>query len=132
MILVIAALIGVSAALLIPYSLSGDQMIYIAVGIIAALDTVFGGTRARLAGKFNIYVFMSGFFANSALAILLTYIGNKLGVNLSLAAIVAFGMRIFNNFSDIRHILLSKYMQKKSAGRRDDGSEISENVPQKE
>lgn len=127
MILVIAVLIGVVAALLVPYGLSSDQMIYIAVGIIAALDTVFGGTRARLAGKFNIYVFISGFFANSALAILLTYIGNKLGVNLSLAAVVVFGVRIFNNFSDIRHILLDRYMQK-----RNGGSEASGNAPQKE
>ena len=127
MILIIAVLIGVAAALLVPYGLSSDQMIYIAVGIIAALDTVFGGTRARLAGKFNIYVFISGFFANSALAILLTYIGNKLGVNLSLAAVVVFGVRIFNNFSDIRHILLDRYMQK-----RNSGSETSENAPQKE
>ena len=127
MILVIAVLIGIAAALLVPYGLSGDQMIYIAVGIIAALDTVFGGTRARLAGKFDIYVFISGFFANSALAILLTYIGNKLGVNLSLAAVVVFGVRIFNNFSDIRHILLDRYMQK-----RNGGSETSENAPQKE
>ena len=128
MILIIAVLIGVAAALLVPYGLSGDQMIYIAVGIIAALDTVFGGTRARLAGKFNIYVFISGFFANSALAILLTYIGNKLGVNLSLAAVVVFGVRIFNNFSDIRHILLDRYMQKRNGG----DSETSENAPQKE
>ena len=131
MILIIAVLIGVCAGLLVPYNLSGDMVVYVAVGIIAALDSVFGGCRARIEGQFKTYIFISGFFANAALAMLLTYIGSKLGVNLSLAAVVVFGVRIFNNFSDIRHILLEKYMQKKG-GAEVHGSENSEIPPQNE
>lgn len=131
MILIIAVLIGVIAGLLVPYNLSPDQVIYAAVGIIAALDSVFGGFRARLCGKFKIYIFVSGFFTNAVLAMLLTYIGNKLGVNLSLAAVVVFGVRIFNNASDIRHILLERYMQKKNK-KSDLNTETDENLTENE
>jgi small basic protein len=40
--------------------------------------------------------------SNSALAAALTFVGDKLGVDLSIAAIVAFGVRIFNNLAAIR------------------------------
>lgn len=113
MILIVAVLIGAFAGLIIPYNLSGDQVIYVAVAIIAALDTVFGGIRARLEGRFNIFIFISGFFSNALLAMLLTYIGNKLGVSLSLAAVVVFGVRIFNNTAEMRRHILEKYLARK-------------------
>jgi len=39
---------------------------------------------------------------NMALAGGLTFVGDKIGVDLSIAAIVAFGVRIFNNLASIR------------------------------
>jgi small basic protein len=45
---------------------------------------------------------MTGLLANALLAGLLTFIGDRLGVELYLAAIVAFGVRLFDNLARIR------------------------------
>jgi hypothetical protein len=44
---------------------------------------------------------------NALLAALLTYVGDRLGVPLSEAAIVAFGVRLFSNLGRIRRLLLT-------------------------
>jgi len=85
---------------------------YMAVAILAALDTVFGGVAAASQGKFNIGIFVSGFFGNALLAAGLTYIGVKLDVDIFLAAIFAFGNRIFINFAIIRRYILNKCTKK--------------------
>jgi len=79
---------------------------YAAVGILAAMDSVLGAVRAELDGTYQNKVFLSGFVSNALLAALLTYLGDRLGVELHLAAIVAFGVRLFNNLAIIRRRLL--------------------------
>lgn len=79
---------------------------YLSVAILAALDSIMGGVRAGLERKFNNLIFLSGFLVNSIAAALLAWIGDLIGVALYLAAVVAFGVRIFQNLSLIRrHIL---------------------------
>ena len=56
----------------------------------------------------DIKVFISGFFVNAILAILLTFLGEKLNVDIYLAAIVVFVGRMFNNLGIIRRYYLSK------------------------
>lgn len=75
---------------------------YLAISIIAALDTVLGGITATLKNNFNFKVFVSGFFVNAILSILLILLGNKLNVDIYLAAIVVFVGRMFNNLTIIR------------------------------
>ena len=70
--------------------------------LLAALDSIFGAFKAYIAGTFEPRVFFSGLLTNMTLAGVLTYFGDKLGVDLSIAAIVAFGVRIFNNLGAIR------------------------------
>ncbi|MBE3574092.1 MAG: small basic family protein [Firmicutes bacterium] len=103
--LLLGVLIGLRVPLVLPTEYSG----YLAVGILAALDSVFGGLRAALEGDYKNRVFVTGFFANSVLAILLTYLGVRLGVDLVLGATVAFSIRIFNNLGRIRHQLLEAW-----------------------
>ena len=83
---------------IIPYTYSG----YLAIAIIAALDSVFGGITATLNKNFDLKIFVSGFFGNAILSILLTYLGQRLNVDIYLAAIVVFVGRMFNNLSIIR------------------------------
>ena len=85
---VLGAIVGINAPI-ISYSYSS----YLAIAIIAALDSVFGGIAGTLKGEFNFKVFISGFFCNSILSMLLTYLGNKLNVDIYLAAIVVFVIR---------------------------------------
>ena len=104
---VIGALIGMNAPI-ISYTYSS----YLAIAIIAALDSVFGGIAGTLKGEFNFKVFISGFFCNSILSMLLTYLGNKLNVDIYLAAIVVFVGRMFINLTIIRKYYIDKWSKK--------------------
>lgn len=101
---VVGAIIGINLPV-IPYSYSS----YLAISIIAALDSVFGGITASLNGKFNFKVFVSGFFGNAILSILLTLLGEKLNVDIYIGAIVVFVGRMFNNLSMIRRYYIDKW-----------------------
>ena len=70
---IIGAIIG-SLSPVISYTYSG----YLAIAIIAALDSVFGGIVATIKKNFNLTTFISGFFGNAVLAIVLTLLGEKL------------------------------------------------------
>lgn len=93
---------------MIPYTYSG----YLAIAIIAALDSVFGGITSVVKGNFDIKIFISGFFGNAILSILLTYLGQKLNVDIYLAAIIVFVGRMFTNLSIIRRYYIEKWENK--------------------
>lgn len=101
---VIGALIGINIPI-ISYAYSG----YLAIAIIAALDSVFGGIAAVLKGNFDFKIFISGFFGNAILSILLTWLGVKLNVDIYLAAIVVFVWRMFTNLAIIRRHYIDKW-----------------------
>lgn len=104
----VGALIGINAPM-IPYTYSG----YLAIAIIAALDSVLGGISSTLKGNFDLKIFISGFFGNAILSILLTYLGQKLNVDIYLAAIIVFVGRMFTNLSIIRRYYIEKWDKKK-------------------
>lgn len=112
LILIISCIIGIIAGLIspiIPYSYSK----YTAVAIMAALDSVIGGISGISQNKFDIKVFISGFFTNSIVAILLTMFGESLDIDIFLAAIFVFVFRIFNNIGIVRRGLINKISEKK-------------------
>jgi small basic protein len=99
---VVCAALGMALGLLSPVTIPITYARYTAVALLAGLDSIFGAFKAYIAGTFEPRVFLSGLVTNMALAGGLTYVGDKLGVDLSIAAIVAFGVRIFNNLASIR------------------------------
>lgn len=109
---VLGAILGMNSPL-IPYAYSG----YLAIGIMAALDTVFGGIRSVLQKNFDMKIFVSGFFMNAITAIILTYLGAKLNVDIYLAAIVVFVGRIFTDMGIIRRYYIEKYSKRKNVAR---------------
>jgi small basic protein len=80
---------------------------YLPIAVVAALDAVFGGIRARLDGIFNAKVFVVSFISNALVAALIVFMGDKLGVGgqLSTAVVVVLGIRIFGNAAAIRRLL---------------------------
>jgi small basic protein len=80
---------------------------YLPIAVVAALDAVFGGLRARLDGVFDAKVFVVSFVSNVLVAALIVYLGDKLGVGsqLSTAVVVVLGIRIFGNAAAIRRHL---------------------------
>ena len=99
---IVCAILGIVLGLLSPFTIPISYARYTAVALLAGLDSVFGAFKAYIAGTFEPRVFLSGLVTNMALAGGLTFVGDKLGVDLSIAAIVAFGVRIFNNLASIR------------------------------
>jgi len=100
---------GINAPI-IPYEYSG----YLALGIIAAIDSIFGGIASVLKGNFNLKIFVSGFFGNAILAILLMFLGQKLNVDIYLAAIIVFVGRMFVNLAVIRRYYIEKWEEHSS------------------
>ncbi len=100
------AVAGILLGLNAPVQIPPGYARYTAVMILAALDSILGGLKAWLNGNFENKVFISGLLVNTLVAGVLTYLGDKLGVELYFAAIVAFGVRIFDNIAVIRRHLL--------------------------
>ena len=103
---VLGLLIGLALGAAFSLTVPAEYSRYTAMAILAALDSVLGAARAELQGDYDNRIFLSGFFANILLAGGLTFLGDRLGVELYLAAIVAFGVRLFNNLAVIRRQLL--------------------------
>ena len=109
MIPLIGLILGLLIGVILPLYIGPEYSTYIVVGILAVVSSVFGAAAANLRGKFDMKLFLSGVLGNTALAMLLTFIGEKFGVQLYLAAVFAFGNRIFINFAVIRRRLFLKY-----------------------
>lgn len=105
---IVALIFGFFLVLLSRWSIPGDYASYLGLAALAGLDSVFGGIRAGLEGKFHTDVFVSGFIANTMLAAALAWLGDQIGVDLLLAAVVALGGRVFLNLSLIRRYWLTQ------------------------
>ena len=119
---IIGALIGANAPV-ISYTYSS----YLSIAIVAALDTVFGGIASVVKGNFDLKIFLSGFFGNSILSIVLTYLGNRLNVDIYLAAIVVFVGRMFTNLAIIRRYYIDKWVKKFEEKKKKVDIEIKDN-----
>ena len=82
---ILGAIFGMNAPI-ISYTYST----YLAIAVVAALDSVFGGITSVLKKTFDLKIFLSGFFVNSILSILLTILGQKLNVDIYLATLFVF------------------------------------------
>jgi small basic protein len=110
LIIIFSLLAGIALGLFMPTGIPATLTPYIAIAILAGLDSIFGGLAANINNNFKMQVFITGFFSNAVLAMLLAYIGKLLDVDIYLAAIIVFGTRLFQNFAVIRRFLLSKYI----------------------
>lgn len=116
--IIVSCILGVILGLNIPtisYTYSG----YLAIAIVAALDSVFGGISSSLNKNFDIKIFVSGFFGNAILAMLLTYLGEKLNVDIYLAAVIVFVGRMFLNLAIIRRHYIEIWSKKASEKSRE-------------
>lgn len=109
---IVGLIVGVILGLIWNINIPPQFSPYISVAIFACLDSVFGAVRASMEKNFRDDIFITGFFGNSILAVLLVFLGDKLGVPIYLAAVIVFGSRIFGNFSIIRRIFLEKIRNK--------------------
>ncbi|GEM03513.1 small basic protein [Halolactibacillus miurensis] len=118
--------LGIGLGLLSDLTIPAVYSNYLSLAILAAFDTLLGGIRAHFEHVFNQYIFVTGFFFNITLAVLLTFIGEQLGVDLYLAAVFAFGWRLFQNIAIIRRRLFDKWQQQKVLKKQNQSSSTAE------
>ncbi|MGN0710689.1 MAG: small basic family protein [Anaerovoracaceae bacterium] len=115
--MIVAVIVGLALGLFLGFALDiaypAEYSFYITMGLLAAMDSIVGAVRSMMEEKYNNLIFISGFITNGLLAMLLTYIGDKLGVPLYFAAIFVFGGRLFNNLAVIRRLAIDKYFERK-------------------
>ena len=98
---------GLVVGFLFPLHFAANWTLYIGIGMLAALDSALGGFCARIKGEFRLPIFLSGTLGNAAIAVFLTWLGERIGIPIYLAAVVVFGTRMFQNFAKIRRELLT-------------------------
>jgi small basic protein len=103
-----ALLLGFFIVYLLNVSLPLGYADYISLVILASLDAMAGGARARLEGHFDEGIFVTGVIFNSIAAAALAYIGDRMGMSLYLAPMVALGVRIYYNIGHIRRLLMGR------------------------
>src|SRR5665647_528346 len=106
-------LLGLIAGLILGLFLNVDiptaYSTYVAVAILAIIDSIMGAIVANMKNEFNIRLFITGLIGNGIIAVAVAALGDQLNLPLNLAAVFAFGNRIFLNFSIIRRMLLTRY-----------------------
>ena len=107
MIAVLALIAGVVLGIVLDPTVPAALLPYLPIAVVAALDAVFGGVRAKLDGIFDDKQFVVSFIANVVVAALIVYLGDQLGVGgqLSTGVVVVLGVRIFGNVAAIRRHL---------------------------
>lgn len=105
------ALLGLVIGVALGFMLQPDVPLwlepYLPIAIVAALDAMVGGVRARLEGIFDEKVFVVSFVGNTVIAALIVFLGDQLGAGsqLSTGVVVVLGIRIFSNVAGIRRKL---------------------------
>ncbi len=107
MIAVIALGIGVVLGLVLHPTVPLELQPDLPIAVVAALDALFGGLRARLDGIFDDKQFIVSLVSNVLVAALIVFLGDQLGVGAQLATgvVVVLGVRIFSNVAAIRRHL---------------------------
>jgi small basic protein len=105
---VIGLIVGIVLGIVLNPSIPVWLQPYLPIMIVAALDALFGACRSYLSHTFSDRVFVVSFLSNVAIAALIVWMGDQIGVGsqLSTAVVVVLGIRIFTNAAAIRRAVL--------------------------
>ncbi len=112
-IIIICIALGIVGGLIAPTYIPSTYTTYVAIAILAGIDSVFGGIAANVNNNFRLSIFVSGLLGNAVLAAALAFFGNLLNLDIYLAAVVVFGTRLFQNFAIIRRYFMSDSFRNK-------------------
>jgi small basic protein len=110
-------LIGIILGLLVNVTIPIEYVKYTAVIVVGIIDALFGAIKAELThdDKYNATIFLSGLIFNIILALIITVLGERLGLDLYLAVTVVFTFRIFSNLSVIRRSIIEAINKKRKS-----------------
>lgn len=112
--IILGLIFGVLIGGFLQLDIPGEYTRYTAVAIIGILDSLFGAIKASVDKKYDTTIFVTGLAFNMIIAVLITFIGDKLSLDLYLAILVAFMIRILANIGIIRTTSLDRFIKKKS------------------
>ncbi len=115
MIIAFAIILGIVLAFNFNVYISPEITPYVAIVILSSVDSLLGAYAASLTKKYNFAIFITGLVGNSIISALLIFMGKKVGLDLYLAAVVVFVMRIFQNFAITRRFFLKFIVQNREA-----------------
>lgn len=121
---VLGLILGVLLGFLFSVEIPLGYVKYTAIALLAAIDTILGGLRAQLEERFALTIFLSGFVVNAAFAALLAGIGDLLGLDIYLGAVIAFSIRIFDNVGFIRRDVIMGYLRGTREAQRPAGKTV--------
>jgi small basic protein len=108
----IGILIGIILGFAFNFPIPLELTKYSAVVIMGILDALFGAIRAEVTkDQFNATIFITGLVFNIVLSIAITLLGDKLGLELYLAATFVFTFRIFSNVGITRRAILQNIVK---------------------
>jgi small basic protein len=111
---IVGVTIGIILGLGINFPIPLELTKYSAVVIMGILDSLFGAIRAEITNdRFDAIIFITGLFFNIILSIAITLLGDKLGLDLYLAATFVFTFRIFSNIGTTRRAVLQSLIENK-------------------
>jgi small basic protein len=110
--IILGLTIGLIIGGFLQFDIPPEYARYTAVAIVGILDSLFGAVRASIEHKYNTVSFLTGLAFNMAIAVLITFFGDKLNLDLYLAILVAFMIRIFANVGQIKTATLGKLQRK--------------------
>jgi small basic protein len=102
---IIGLLIGLLVGGLLPVTIPIVNAQINTILVMVSTDALFNGFLSKLEGRFSTLLFSIEFLLNTLLAIGMVYIGIIMGVDLFLAVVIIFGVRIFHNLSQINQKL---------------------------
>ena len=109
---IVGVIAGIELAFVFDINIPNEYSVYSAAAILAVLDSVIGAIVSIGEKKFNLKILTVGIICNGIVAIFMVYIGNLIGLELILAAIVWFGAKILKKISIIQKFLLNKCEKK--------------------
>lgn len=105
----IAALaLGVWAGTRINFTMTEDMALFLAMGLIIALDLLFEGMAQYLNHCFQLRGILINFLLNVVFAYFLLTVGYLMHVDLYIALFIVFGIKMFSNLSYISQKFFSK------------------------
>lgn len=102
MLAIVGLAIGAAIAYVLKPAVPQDATRYVAMVVIAGIDSSFGGIRSWMEQTFNDRIFLISFLLNALVAAALVWVGDHLAADVSTAIVVVFGIRIFQNVAAIR------------------------------
>ncbi|MFH1284042.1 MAG: small basic family protein [Candidatus Peregrinibacteria bacterium] len=107
----IGILVGIIIGLNLSYAIPIEFIKYTAVLIVAILDSLFGAIKAEVIKEesYSPLIFLTGLLLNAIIAVAITLLGEKLGIELYLAVAIVFIIRIFSNLGVVRREVVKHF-----------------------